>query len=480
MTKKNRSTGRRRKKSNTTINAEQQQDGGAKRPKTVVSDAKNRLVSAIKALIDSMDEDHLYSVMVYAGTVGKELMGSDKAAADTSAAKASAIESSAAALAPAATTTTITEIAGAKTTTTMTTNGASLSSPTIRTPEETTQEATPPPIQFNKSNRPTGDTVVKIVPRCFDFGLTDRVAEDLRREKVKLLVNTIATNDLSLQQQALVLQQAVLHPLVRPIAKSAGLVDNKEFMIKKYILKNMKGALSLAQKTVHKKGRTNDDLRSFVHSLVLSTIPSTQQQVEEKVNGSFVPCYKEIADTLGLSKDKYYRIRKQNQGKRDLLQLRSGDGVVPTGTIFSQVVKSKGWTKVDKDLEEKVISFIVNHPNVVQSPIMNDFVLVKDKEDPTTVHKVPKLLLQVSIRELHNNLIEQLPEASKDGVPLVSDAKLRQMIPPQVKKMTDRYKQMCGCTDCVSIGYCHQDNNSYISLFGTNLQQKRDSFLPGS
>ena len=63
--------------------------------------------------------------------------------------------------------------------------------------------------------------------------------------------------------------------------------------------------------------------------------------------------------------------------------------------------------------------------------------LVKDKEDPTTVHKVPKLLLQVSIRELHNDLIEQLPEASKDGIPLISDNKLREMIPPQVKKMTD-------------------------------------------
>ena len=54
-----------------------------------------------------MDEDHLYSVMVYAGTVGKELMGSDKAAADTSAAKAG-IESSAAALAPAPAATTTT------------------------------------------------------------------------------------------------------------------------------------------------------------------------------------------------------------------------------------------------------------------------------------------------------------------------------------------------------------------------------------
>ena len=117
------------------------------------------------------------------------------------------------------------------------------------------------------------------------------------------------------------------------------------------------------------------------------------------------PCpSNQITQTLGVHKLKYYRIRKENQCKRDLLKLQSemNDGVVATtaGTIFSQVVKRKGWTKVNNELEEKVLLFIENHPNVIQSPIMNNYVSVKDKADPTIVHKVPKLLLQVSIREL--------------------------------------------------------------------------------
>mmetsp|Transcript_14734 Transcript_14734/g.30433 ORF Transcript_14734/g.30433 Transcript_14734/m.30433 type:complete len:101 (+) Transcript_14734:131-433(+) len=90
MVKTKRSMACKREKTITRINAEEEEQG-AKRSKTeaAVSDAKNRLVSAIKAMIDSMNEEHLYSVMVYAGTVGKELlMGSDKVAADTSAAKA--------------------------------------------------------------------------------------------------------------------------------------------------------------------------------------------------------------------------------------------------------------------------------------------------------------------------------------------------------------------------------------------------------
>ena len=170
---------------------------------------------------------------------------------------------------------------------------------------------------------------------------------------------------------------------------------------------------------------------------------------------------------------------KKVQDRRDILE-QVTNGMLRTGTVFSQVVKSKGWTKVNKELQEKVHSFIENHPNVVQSPIMNDYVSVKDKADPTVVHKVPKLLLQVSIRELHNDLIEQLPEASKDGIPLISDTKLRELMPPQVKKMTERYKEMCGCTDCVSVGYFHHDNNTYTTLFGTELKKTRDHFLPGS
>ena len=38
---------------------------------------------------------------------------------------------------------------------------------------------------------------------------------------------------------------------------------------------------------------------------------------------------------------------------------------------------------------------------------------------------------------------------------------------------------MCRCTDCVSIGYFHSDNNAFISSFGTELKKNRDSLLLG-
>ena len=235
----------------------------------------------------------------------------------------------------------------------------------------------------------------------------------------------------------------------------------------------MKNVVKLAQETRKKNARPTDDRRSLVQSIVIASIPSTQQRLNAKERQLTIPSSTEIAQFLGLNRRSFNRIKQKAQDKRDLLE-EVADGSSQTGTLFSQVVKRKGWTKVNKELEEKVVSFIKNHPNVVQSPIMNDYVSVKDTVDPSVVQKVPKLLLQVSIRELHNDLIEQLPEASKDGIPLISDTKLREMMPPQVKKMTERYKEMCGCTDCVSIGYFHRDNNVYTMLFGNNLKKIRD------
>ena len=46
----------------------------------------------------------------------------------------------------------------------------------------------------------------------------------------------------------------------------------------------------------------------------------------------------------------------------------------------------------------------MHHPQVVQSPIVNDCLKVKI-DGHTKPQLVPKLLLQVSVREINNNLV---------------------------------------------------------------------------
>ena len=82
----------------------------------------------------------------------------------------------------------------------------------------------------------------------------------------------------------------------------------------------------------------------------------------------------------------------------------------------------------------------------MRSPLANDMVTVKDQEDTTRFIKVPKFLLRVSIRELHTDVIENVKGAmDAAGNPVISDTKLREILPPEVKRMNDRYNKMHAC-----------------------------------
>ena len=62
-------------------------------------------------------------------------------------------------------------------------------------------------------------------------------------------------------------------------------------------------------------------------------------------------------------------------------------------TVYSQVLKSKGRTKVNPALEQNVEQFVCGHPFIVASPIEDYSVLVPDPIDITKKVKENKKLL---------------------------------------------------------------------------------------
>ena len=89
--------------------------------------------------------------------------------------------------------------------------------------------------------------------------------------------------------------------------------------------------------------------------------------------------------------------------------------------------------------------WIIKHPSVVVSPIVKDTILVRDKLTGKKNQRVGKYLIQISIRELHNDLIKSkseggLNEVWNENKLLVSDTGLRYIIPVNVKKFISRYK----------------------------------------
>ena len=81
-----------------------------------------------------------------------------------------------------------------------------------------------------------------------------------------------------------------------------------------------------------------------------------------------------------------------------------------------------------------------------------------DQKEPQLV---PKFLLQVSIIELHNNLVIDPNDGGikdtrdEDDNIIISYSTLRPLLPPKLKQIYAHYKVMCGYECCISAKIIH-------------------------
>ena len=101
---------------------------------------------------------------------------------------------------------------------------------------------------------------------------------------------------------------------------------------------------------------------------------------------------------------------------------------------------------------------------------------------------IPKLLLQVSVQELHNSMVSSPEEGGikeeryADNNIIIGDSTIRSILPPHLKKMSARYKVMCGCECCVFSRIIHSSLLSWSDCYlrklnnlSQNKQNRRSS-----
>ena len=109
--------------------------------------------------------------------------------------------------------------------------------------------------------------------------------------------------------------------------------------------------------------------------------------------------------------------------------------------------KKKWHSKINEKIKSILYTWITRHPQVVQSPISNDC-LKAVLYDQTEPQLVPKLLIQVSVRELHNSLVSDPNDGGlknardEDGKIIISDSTLCLLLPLQLKQIHARYRIM--------------------------------------
>ena len=147
---------------------------------------------------------------------------------------------------------------------------------------------------------------------------------------------------------------------------------------------------------------------------------------------------------------------KHKTAKRRIVTAKSKRRAMKVvNSLWTKKSKRKCHSKINGQIKRNLYAWITRHPQVFLSPISNDcFKVMFDYH--TEPQLVPKLLLQVSIRELHNILVNYLNDGGlkdvrdEDGNIIISDYTLHSLLPLQLKQMSARFKIMCGCECCIS------------------------------
>ena len=126
-----------------------------------------------------------------------------------------------------------------------------------------------------------------------------------------------------------------------------------------------------------------------------------------------------------------------------------------------------------------ILEWIINHPHVVSSPFLNDTVFVKVHlpNGESIKERVGKLLIEISIRELHQDMMKPPPIGLSEVYCndtqklLVSERHLRSILPPQLRPITFSQKQLCGCECCTVMKMLHTSLVQYRKT-AINTQRK--------
>ena len=251
------------------------------------------------------------------------------------------------------------------------------------------------------------------------------------------------------EQRAHALFEATRDPKLNPVALGAGLVNSKADAGKLQMLSNLKKVVGDATDRESKSGTFSNDVESFLETLALSLVSTPPSSPSKPTVGP-----RALSSATGLSVAAAHRRVKKAVKKRQDVKNRVA------GVFWSKKAARKSKVRVTKEVIKAVQEWVLKHPEVVQSPLVNDTLLVPDEDG--VKQRVPKHLLRISVWELHNDLMNRdervgCPAAyDADGNLIISDTTLRNIMPKNVKRITERHKQLCGCEPCIAAKTLHE------------------------
>ena len=289
-----------------------------------------------------------------------------------------------------------------------------------------------------------------------------KAERDAKYRAVSAIADAVERVGGDTRKQGIALRDALESKRLKEQAAYAGYTPAERRAVAVYHQEQLTRMLERATQAVKKRGRATDDKRSFVESNLVAIAPSPKRP-GQPTPPSLNARARALSEDGGLSFRTAQRLLSAAESKRGKLTERA------EGVSWSQVKARRGHRKVTEEIRMALHEWIFAHPRVVNSPIANDTLLVLNPQTGKK-ERTGKLLLEISVRELHNDLIstEQgglvngLGEARDDkGKVIISDTALRYLLPPQLKPMTERHKIMCGCETCIVPDQLQQTLNAF-------------------
>ena len=284
-----------------------------------------------------------------------------------------------------------------------------------------------------------------------------------KSRRVKKLIDAIVPDILTKEQIVTTLAAVAVHPDTRRFFKSADLVDPEDLAALRHNRRQTEKLLSTIMKTDKKQGRQSNERRALAHAYFLSTADSPTKAGDTHK----IPTVVSRIGGLGLPLRTAYRLWNSVKNDRKLVSEGKLD-LVNYSSIITRVGK---YQKVSDYIRKELHKLIFKHPHVICCPDKRDTLLVPNPKDLSGKPiRVAKWLLQIPITELHQDLLSTGDQGFKlcrneEGDVIIPDTALRALMPKRIRPMSDRYKEMCCCTICITM-QMHQNNlNRFQNTF---------------
>jgi hypothetical protein len=259
-----------------------------------------------------------------------------------------------------------------------------------------------------------------------------------KMRKVKPAIDQILKAG-SVKDQAAVLHAVINHHDLAAARELAGINLSKDITTAKYVCEQSTRMLGWARSSKNAHGKTSCKKRDAAKVVLTFTAPLPN-------GGENVPSRHKRACLLGIAPLMLDQLDNAMIQKRQQLTDRE------RGDHWALTKAKKGYSTISLELKEMLLNAFHDHPHVVVLPNSKDTLNVKNADGFTTT--VRKILTMVGIGTIFSDIVNAHPTIKNK----VGERAFRYIVGGLgfVRRFTDSYKVICGCTECVGLQTLHR------------------------